>query len=52
MRRLRRAFWWARMVWAGIEAHNGVPGARFRLAKARAGYCATFPPGVRFIWRD
>jgi hypothetical protein len=49
---MTRFLWLLRVRLAEIEAEGGVPGARCRLALVRAGYCATFPPGVRFIWRE
>jgi hypothetical protein len=47
-----RILWLLRVRLLEIEADGGVPGARERLARARAEFTATFPPGVRFIWEE
>jgi len=49
---MTRLLWLLRVRLLEIEADGGVPGARERLARARAEFTATFPPGVRFIWRE
>lgn len=49
---MKRVLWLLRLRLLEIEADGGVPGVRGRLARARAEYCATFAPGVRFTWGE
>lgn len=49
---MRRAYWLIRVRLIEIELNGGNRSARGRLARARGEYCATFPPGVRFTWRE
>jgi hypothetical protein len=49
---MKRVLWLLRLRLLEIELDGGVPGVRGRLARARAEYCATFAPGVRFIWKE
>jgi len=49
---MRRVYWLIRVRLIEIELNGGNCSVRGRLARARGEYCATFPPGARFTWRE